>query len=71
MIDCKPPAATEYGPCRCPGCRFEPAPTRLFDGLCGMCAEDGCDPVIAEYDAYLKRKRVLAATGPAGTEADR
>src|ERR1035441_10025275 len=38
---------TEFGPCRCEGCRFEPAPTYLQDGLCAMCVEDGCPAVEA------------------------
>jgi hypothetical protein len=36
-------AVIEFGPCRCDGCRFEPTPTHLTDGLCGMCVEDGCE----------------------------
>ena len=33
----------EFGPCRCEGCRLEPTPVPLTDGLCGMCVEDGCE----------------------------
>ena len=32
----------EYGSCRCDGCRFEPSPAPLQNGLCPMCTEDGC-----------------------------
>ena len=39
----QPTAVTEFGPCRCEGCRFEPTPTHLANGLCGMCVEDGCE----------------------------
>ena len=37
----------EFGPCQCEGCRFEPTPTQLRNGLCRMCVEDGCAPVEA------------------------
>lgn len=48
----------KYGPCRCDGCRFAPTPVQLTNGLCGMCAEDGCEAI-------------PPAAEPAGTEGDR
>lgn len=43
--------APAYGPCRCEGCKYEPTPAPLRDGLCPMCVADGCDP--DALNAYL------------------
>jgi hypothetical protein len=47
-----------YGPCACPGCRYEPTPVPLVDGLCQMCVEDGCKrPAVGKVTSELAERR--------------